>query len=324
LNTTHKRAADLPHARLGHHARLWLIWFVPAIAAVAAIVLVAENLQRFGPLITIEFDNANGLDANQTVVRYRGVRVGKVDLVQLEPDLNRVKVTVRLIRSAEGLARAGTVFWVVRPEVSSAGLHALETIVSGPYIEALPASGPTAGKAQKEFVGASEPPVVQQPGAGTEYVLWANQVRSLGAGSPIFYRGLSVGKVEYLDLSPDSTTVNIHVLIKPNFAPLIRSNTVWWNAGGIDINWHLLSGLSMSAENIRSMITGGISFATPNEAGPPARAGTVFALDSRPDQRWLTWAPDVAITNTAVSQSVNNTGGLDVGNDNQSPKQKQQ
>ena len=51
---------------------LSLIWQVPAIAAVAAGVLIFQNLQKFGPAITIQFENPNGLDANQTVIRSLG------------------------------------------------------------------------------------------------------------------------------------------------------------------------------------------------------------------------------------------------------------
>src|SRR5580658_5913677 len=97
--------AHYPHAKLTRRAALSLIWTVPVIAAVVAVVLVVQNLQKFGPAITIQFDSANGLDANQTVIRYRGIRVGSVKSIQLAPDLKHVEVRARLERSAEGLAR---------------------------------------------------------------------------------------------------------------------------------------------------------------------------------------------------------------------------
>jgi len=297
---------------------LSFIWSVPVIAAVVAGILVFENLQKFGPVITIQFENANGLDANQTVVRYRGVRVGNVLSIELTRDLQHVEVRARLQRFAAGLAREGSIFWIVRPEVGAAGVHALETIVSGPYIEALP--GDDRGRKQNHFIGASEAPVMKQSGSGKEFVLHAAQVRSLGADSPVYYRGIQAGKVQYLDLSPDSTTVNIHVVIKPNFSPLIRSNTVWWNAGGIDINWHLLSGLNMSAENLRAVVTGGISFATPNDPARAAAAGSEFTLYQRPEVKWLDWSPLLEITNTAVS-APGNAAPIELESVSQPPKQ---
>jgi paraquat-inducible protein B len=295
---------------------LSLIWLVPAVAAVVAGFLVFQNLQRFGPSITIEFESASGLDANQTIIRYRGVRVGSVQSVQLTKDLKRVEVRARLNRFAAALAREGSVFWIVRPEVGAAGVHALETIVSGPYIEAMP--GSPAGKAQTRFLGEEEAPVIKQ-GNGVEFVLYATLVRSLGPNSPVYFRGLQAGKVQYLELSDDSATVKVHVLVKPSFAPLVRASTVWWNAGGIDVNWHLLSGLSMTAENLRAVVTGGVAFATPNEPGEPAPAGMTFALHERPELKWLEWSPRIAITNAAVSSG--SQPPLDLENVNQPQKQ---
>jgi paraquat-inducible protein B len=285
---------------------------------VTAAILIFQNLQSFGPGITIQFETASGLDANQTVIRYRGVRVGSVKSVQLTPDLRHVEVRGRLNRFASNLAREGSVFWIVRPEVGAAGVHALETIVSGPYIEALPANGK--GKPQYNFEGADDAPVLKQ-GSGIEFVLHAGLIRSLGPNSPVYYRGLQAGKVQYLELSDDARVVNVHVFIKASFAPLVRSNSVWWNAGGIDVNWHLLSGLSMTAENLRAVVTGGVSFATPNEPEDAAPPGMSFALHEKPELKWLEWTPRIAITNAAVSSA--SQPSLDLENVNQPPKQPQ-
>ncbi|HEX9046335.1 MAG TPA: MlaD family protein [Verrucomicrobiae bacterium] len=299
MNATPKTPPDLPLAKLKREATISLIWAVPVLAAIVAGVLVFQNLRKIGPMVRIQFENGTGLDANQTVIRYRGVRVGSVKSVQLTRDTLHVEARVRLDRTAAGLARQGTVFWVVRPEVNATGFRALETIVSGPYIEALP--GPPNGKVQKNFVGAPEAPVIGHPEDGKEFVLQVSQIRSLGPGSPVYYRGLQAGKVEYLELSPDATTVSVHVRIKPNFLPLVRENSVWWNAGGIDVTWRLLTHITMSAENLRSVVTGGIAFATPTEPGAPVPEHTVFALHDRPEDQWLGWSPHINITNALVS-----------------------
>lgn len=309
-----------PWAKIRRRTALSFIWLVPVIAAAVAIVLVIQNLHKLGPVVTIQFKNANGLDPNQTLVRYRGIRVGSVKSIQLSPDLQHVEVRARLTRSATGLAREGSIFWIVRPEVGTAGVHALETIVSGPYIEVLP--GNPDGKVLDRFIGAEQAPVIRTPNDGIEFILHTAQIRSLGPGSPVFYRGLQAGSVLFLDLSPNSKTVKIHVLIKPNFTSLVRHNSVWWNAGGVDINWHLLSGLNMSAENLKSVITGGIAFATPNEPATPAVAGTTFELYDRPNTKWFEWAPDMTVTNAAVT-TPGNSDGVDLENVNdQMPKPK--
>jgi paraquat-inducible protein B len=319
LNATHKFIPELPRAKIKRQATRSLIWAVPIIAAIAAGVLVFQNVRKIGPAITIQFEDGTGLAANQTVIRYRGVRVGSVNAIQLSHDTKSVAVRARLDRSASGLAREGTVFWIVRPEVSAAGVRSLETIVSGPYIQAMPGEG----RRQKDFVGADEPPIITQPGRGARFVLLAPQVRSLGPSSPVFYRGLQAGKVEYLELSRDSTRVKVHVQIKSNFAPLIRTNTVWWNAGGINVDYHLLLRFSMTAENLRAIITGGVAFATPDEPGGPAPSGFLFPLYEKSDDKWLSWSPQIELTNATVSVPPA-TGALDLNsagnNGNQSQK----
>ena len=63
-------------------------------------------------------------------------------------------VQARLRRSAASIARDGSVFWIVRPEVGPASISGLRTVFAGPYIQALPGTGPP----KTEFVGLDRPP----------------------------------------------------------------------------------------------------------------------------------------------------------------------
>jgi paraquat-inducible protein B len=147
LNPTKQpMAADIPNARMKKRPKISLLWLVPVIAAAVACWLVFESLKKIGPAITIQFNDGNGLAANQTVVRYRGVQVGSVQSVQLTPDARHVEVHARLDRSAADLAREDSIFWIVRPELSAGGLHGLETIVSGLTSRCNPEKKPAKGK----------------------------------------------------------------------------------------------------------------------------------------------------------------------------------
>jgi paraquat-inducible protein B len=315
LSATHKSQSEFPSAVIKKRAKLSLIWLVPAVAAIVAAVLVFQNVKKIGPTITIRFEDGGGLQANQTVVRYRGVQVGSLRSVELTKDTKHVEAVVRLNRSASRLARTGTIFWVVRPEVGAAGLRGLETIVSGVYIQAQP--GKETGPEQKQFVGLEDPPVIPPPLDGIEYVLRTPANASLNEGSPIYYRGIEVGSVRYLQLSADSTTVDIHVSIKTNFAPLVRNETEWWNAGGIKVNFHFF-GIDVGAENFKSLIVGGIAFATPTNYSSIAQSGKIFPLHDKSEEKWLKWSPVIPITN---ANPVAPTGGLPSLDLNQPQKQ---
>jgi paraquat-inducible protein B len=246
-----------------------------------------------GPVISIRFNDGNEIQANQTTLRYRGVHVGDVLSVQLAKDAQHVEVRARLNRSAESLARDGSVFWIVRPEVGAGGLHGLETIVSGPYIQVQPGEG----REQKKFIGAEEPPILESSEGGLEIILTTPTLGSLTVGAPVYYRGMEVGSVRYFVLGKDSTAVNVHVLIETDFAPLVRTDSQFWNAGGIGVHFGLFSGFNMSAESLKALVIGGIAFATPPSPGTLASNGCVFPLNEKVDKQWLKWSPAIAITN---------------------------
>ena len=269
------------------------MWVVPVIAAIVAGWLIYKSVRETGPLIRIQFADGSGIQANQTVLKYHGVRIGEVRSVQLASDMAHIEVQARLIASAKNLAREGSVFWIVRPEVGAGGLHGLETIVSGPYIQVQPGAG---GREQKKFIGAETQPILNQTKKGLEIILTAPQLNMLSVGSPVYYRGIEVGAVQYFLLATNANAIAIHALIEPAFATLVRTNSKFWNAGGVRFNLKL-SGLKISAENFKSLIIGGIAFATPSPPGEPPAPETVFMLNDKVDEKWLKWTPSIEITN---------------------------
>jgi paraquat-inducible protein B len=302
LNPTEKdesEARDLPQAKIKKQSRFSPVWIVPLVAAIVASWLVFKYARQAGPVISIQFDDGNEIEANQTTLQYRGVHVGDVLSVQLTRDAQHVEVQARLDRSAESLARDGSVFWIVRPEMGASGLHGLETIVSGPYIQVQPGNG----REQKKFIGAEEPPILKTSEGGLEIILTTPSLGSLTIGAPVYYRGMEVGSVRYFVLGKDSTAVNVHILIETNFAPLVRTDSKFWNAGGISANFGLFSGFSMNAESLKALVIGGIAFATPPSPGTLASNGSTFPLNEKVDGKWLKWSPAIAITNAQAKAS---------------------
>jgi paraquat-inducible protein B len=286
-------ARELPQAKIKRQSRISMVWIVPLVAAIVGAWLVFKYIRQMGPVISIEFSDGNEIEANQTTLKYRGVRVGDVLSVQLMPDAQHVEVRARLDKSAEGLARDGSVFWVVRPEVGAGGLSGLETIVSGPYIQVQPGDG----KEQKKFTGVEEPPILKTSGGRLEFILTTPSLGSLTVGAPVYYRGMEVGSVRYFVLGQYSTAVEVHILIETNYAPLVRTDSKFWNAGGIGVHFGLFSGFSLSAETFKALVIGGIAFATPSPPGIRATNGNVFPLNEKVDEKWLKWSPVIAITN---------------------------
>lgn len=269
-----------------------VVWLVPIIAAGVAAYLVYERVQRAGPLVTIRFQDGSGLKPGQSVAKYRGVTVGEVRSIALSPDLESVFVEVRFAKSAVGLAREGSVFWIVRPEVGMQSITGLGTLISGSYIEVLPGSGAE----KKQFEGAASTPL-KRPEEGLKIVLLSTTRGSLNAGSPVYYRGMEVGAVQEYRLSSDARAVEFEVFIQKRYAPLVNVESQFWNVSGLDVDFSLFKGAKVNVESLKSLVSGGIAFATPNArgAGKPVENGAVFRMHSEPKKEWLEWSPAIEL-----------------------------
>jgi len=61
------------------HKRRWsLIWAIPMVTVIIGGWLAWQTLEDRGPLITITFETAEGLQANQSHVRHKDVDMGVV------------------------------------------------------------------------------------------------------------------------------------------------------------------------------------------------------------------------------------------------------
>jgi paraquat-inducible protein B len=89
--------------------------------------------------------------------------------------------------------------------------------------------------------------------------------------------------------------VNILTRIRPEYAPLVRLNSKFLNAGGIDIRIGLFKGAQISTQSAQTLLSGGIEFATPQEIGPAAMNGAVFDLNETPKDAWKEWAPVIPL-----------------------------
>ena len=267
------------------------VWIVPLVAAVVAGFLVYDRVRDFGPKITIRFKDAGGLKTGQTTIEYRGVQIGEVAAIELSEDRQHAVVKARLRRSAESVAREKTIFWIVRPEVGIGNITGLGTVITGPHIEV----SPGAGKPRSEFVGLESSPVAFEH-KGRKIILISPRLGSLKVGSPVYYRGIEVGAVVNSRLGADATVVNIHVDIQQRYANLVRKGTKFWNVSGVDIRAGLFRGLEINVESLRSLVAGGIAFATPNDPkDESAKGGTTFPLHDKPEKEWLEWAPKIRI-----------------------------
>lgn len=282
-----------------------LVWIVPLVALAVGGWMVVQEFKNRGPEIIIEFRDGNGVEARKTALDFQGVAVGFVTGVTLNEQLDRVLVTLRLHRDAAGLARAGSQFWIVRPEIGLSGIRGLDTLFSGPRINMRPGDGPPA----IYFTGLTGPPPVDHAGDGKAFILQAERVGTMTPGAPVFFRDVKVGAVESSRLSDDATSVLVQIRIQPPYSDLVRINTRFWNAGGVSFRVNLL-GAELKSTSLASLLSGGVAFATPDSGralADLAEEGATFTLHPEMEKDWLKWRPSIPI-GSAESRTVDSQG----------------
>jgi paraquat-inducible protein B len=262
------------------------MWVVPLVAAALAAWLVYDRMRQLGPEITIAFRDGGGVRVGQTPIKYRGVPIGEVTGLELSGDQKQVLVKARLHRTASSLATEGAKFWIVRPQVGWGNVTGLGTVISGPEIQVEPGEG----ERRSRFTGVERAP--SPP--GLKIVLKAERPVSLRPGSPVYYRGVEVGAVQRIALSPKATAADIHITVWQRYANLVRTGSAFWNASGISLSGGILKGLELELDSLRALVAGGIEFASP-EKSPPAKAGATFFLHGEPRKEWLGWSPRIPI-----------------------------
>lgn len=264
-------------SRVESRRRLSWIWAIPVVTMVVGAWLAYSTLAQRGPLITISFETAEGLVANQSHVRHKDVDMGVVTKVRLAPDMKRVEITVRMNREAEPLLTKGAEFWVVRPRFFAGSITGLQTLFSGSYIDLLPVPG--GGTPKRDFVGLENPPVLQSDVPGRAFLLKARRIGSINLGSPIMFRDLDVGEVLGWDVGKLARDITVHAFVRAPFDKYVNDKSHFWNASGVKVGLGG-TGLQVQLESLRAVLLGGIAFDTPDSAAgaPESDAGRTFPL----------------------------------------------
>ncbi|WP_444934341.1 MlaD family protein [Microbulbifer sp. JTAC008] len=258
-----------------------------------------EAAMEGGIQIQVSLVSAEGLRVGAPL-RYRGVQVGEITRLRLDRSLGEVWARAKLYHRGEQFAREGTRIWVVSPQISIDKIAHLDTLITGRYL----ALEPGLGDPQTKFYALEQAPeedlaeTFTRPGLGI--ILDAARRGSLVAGSPVYYRQVKVGEVTGFSLGEYADRVYIYVHIEPQYQPLVREYTVFWNASGVDVNFGLKSGLNINTESAQALLQGGIAFATPEAPfmGFEVESGSHFPLYPKAEPKWYTWSPKIELYGT--------------------------
>ena len=267
---------DIPEAVVKPRSGISIVWIIPIVAALIGAWVAYKSFSEVGPTIIITFENAEGLVAGKTKVKYKDVEVGMVEAIDLESDLKHVRVTVQMNKGAEEFLTEKTRFWVVKAHIRAGSVSGLGTLLGGAYIAIDPVNG---GKFVKKFTGLESVPVVTTDQPGQHFRLKASRRGSLDIGAPIYFRQIKVGEVVSYQLSEDGEGVDFKVFINEPHHLKVSENARFWNASGIDVSLSA-AGFKVDMESAVSLLSGGLAFGVPPEAPPGdmAEENRVFTL----------------------------------------------
>ncbi|EAQ67253.1 putative paraquat-inducible protein B [Marinomonas sp. MED121] len=254
------------------------VWLVPFVALTIGLWMLYYNWTNQGPLITITFDNAEGLEVDITKIKLRDITIGKVVDLKLSEQFDSIELTARLDKNTDPLLKEDSSFWVVKPRVGKEGISGLSTILSGGHIEISPGQS---NVSRYEFTGLETPPITPAGTPGLRITLNSDDEFAFTTGDPIIYKGLTVGRFEKVKFNFEDRIVYYDAFIEEPYHQLITKNTRFWNTSGLRLDLSS-DGISVQTGNVETLLTNGITFGVPEGMlpGPVATEEDVFTIHS--------------------------------------------
>ncbi|MCL1039027.1 intermembrane transport protein PqiB [Shewanella submarina] len=236
------------------------IWIVPIVALLIGAWMVYFHMSNQGPVITIMFESAEGMEAGKTKIKSRHVNVGEVESIALNEAGDGVTVTARLTKDTDYMLVEDTQFWIVTPKISLSGVSGLDTLISGVYIEIAPGSS---DESKDSFTALESAPVTPVGTPGLHITLNSNEEFAYSRGDPIIYKGLTVGQIEDVYFNLEERVVYYNAFIKAPYHKLITTNTRFWDVSGLSVDLNA-EGITVKTGNIETMLTNGVTFDIPD------------------------------------------------------------
>ncbi|MEL6859981.1 MAG: MlaD family protein [Pseudomonadota bacterium] len=248
---------ETPEIKSEGRGGISVVWIVPIIAALIGGAVAYRSLASQGPLVEIEFEAAKGISAGKTEIKHKDVVIGIVEELKFADGLGSVIVSARLDPEIEPYLGDTTDFWVVSANISGTNFSGLSTILSGSYIEVDWSGTPT--ESRRKFEGLEKQPLTPPSAEGRHLKMRSSRAGSVNVGSPVYFRGIQVGRIESRELSSDNRAIEYSLFIEAPHDALVSRATHFWNVSGISLETST-DGLSVNFASVQSLLGGGIEF----------------------------------------------------------------
>lgn len=267
-------------ARRAALAGVSLIWLVPLLALVVTLGVAWNAYAGRGVLISVAFEDATGITPGETALKFREITVGKVEGVRFTGDLKQVVLDMRVDTDVAEYIDADAQFWIVRPQVSAAGISRLDTVLTGVFVEG-DWDATVSEPMPRIIAGLPRAPLTRRNEPGTWVTLASDAAKGLNEGAPVMYRGIPVGRIDNLRVADSSDGVVADVFIEAPHDDRLTTTTVFWDTSGISVSLGT-QGVALNVNSLASLLQGGVQFDTLTSGGEAVEPGHQFRL--QPDE----------------------------------------
>ena len=216
----------------------------------------------YGIPMTLTLTSGKDIVEGSTKVMYRGLEAGFVKEIIINDDKQKtVSAHIVLDPRLEFILRKNTNFWLVKPEISPAGIQNMQLLLSGAYITFQLG----AGEFTDHFTILPDPPALTPLRPGKSFILVSENPTEVGQNSPIYFKNIPVGKVVKVDLEKSGKNIQTVIYVYQEYLHLLSTKSIFWMHSGINLNASIENGVSLSTGPLTKMLLGGISFTTPDK-----------------------------------------------------------
>ena len=242
---------------------IYLVWVIPIIAIIVSGIMLFNEYAKMGETVVIIFKDAQGFKQDETPIKYKGIHIGMVKDIEVDPkDLNKFVITAKIKKSFSKYLTEGARFWKVSPKLKPTEFTGLSTLFSGTYIEFSPATNDPEKlsklKKKRKFNGFQE-----EPKTNVTYFKLISEDGSLIEGAPVLFKNFLVGNITKRSLK--GKKVEYVISIDNRFANLVKVNSNFWKISPVDIKASFPD-FQLKVNNTLNFFFGGIQFDSPDNS----------------------------------------------------------
>ncbi|WP_018691736.1 PqiB family protein [Algicola sagamiensis] len=211
-----------------------------------------------------------------TKIFFHEYEAGKITQLNWSKNFKTLVGKARLNQQVEPLLRKGTKFWIQKAAVDLSSID-LSKLIQGTTIQIKPGQGEYTNR----FQVATMPPEIQFEGPDLDLFLITKERQGLNVGTPIVYRGQTIGKVESIRFETKARQFKIHVVVEESYQELISDASIFYNMSSVKLKVDF-DGIAASIPQPKQILTGAIGlYSNSNgeqKTGKPVKDGHTYSL----------------------------------------------